>query len=93
MAALGRTRNFGMTFNIGALKPLMMMVPMFAPGLPPEAMQAMNQIPDELLLSTSVSLTGGDLHWRGDWPVQEVVKIVEKFRPAKPAGGAEDEDY
>ena len=95
MAALGRTRNFGMTFNIGALKPLMMMVPMFAPGLPPEAMQAMNQIPDELTLSTSLSFTGGDVHWRGDWPVQEVMKIVEKMRPAAPAdGGAEeDEDY
>jgi hypothetical protein len=92
MAQLGRARHFGLTLNLATLKPFLQMLPMFVPGLPPEVAQGVNAMPDELFLSTAFNFQGGDVHWRGDWPVQEVAKIVESMRPKKPAEGTEQEE-
>jgi hypothetical protein len=82
MARLGRGHNIGLTFNLGALKPLAMMLPML--GAPPGFAQAMQNVPDVLPLSTAITFPDGNLRWRGDWPVKEVVKIAEAFQKATP---------
>jgi len=87
MARLGK-HNIGFTLNLGSLKPFGMMLGMF--GAPQEAMQAIQAMPDVLPFSTAVTLNEGDIHWKGDWPVAEIAKIVEgvaagaqKKEPAK----------
>lgn len=84
MARLGRGHNIGFTFNLGALKPMGMMLGMFAPGTPPEVTQAIQNMPDVLPLSTAITFPDGNIRWRGDWPVKEVAKVAETIRKAMP---------
>jgi hypothetical protein len=81
MARLGRGHNIGMTLNLGALKPMAMMFGMFAP---PEVVQAFQNLPDVLPLSTAITFPDGNIRWRGDWPVREVAKAAEALRKAIP---------
>jgi hypothetical protein len=89
MSRLGRAHNMGFTVNLGALKPIAMMLGMM---LPPEAAQAVQRMPDMLTFSTAVTFPDGNVRWRGDWPVREVAKIVEDIRKAMPKQGQEPED-
>jgi len=75
MSRLGRGHNIGMTFNLGALKPMVMMFGMM--GVPQEVMQVAQNVPDVFTLSTAVTFPDGNLRWRGDWPVKEAMKIAE----------------
>ena len=96
MEAMGRlgAHNFGFTLNLGALKPMAMMLQM-VPFVPQEAIQAINNLPDDLPLSTAVTLGDGNIHWRGDFPVQELAKVAAAITGAKKkaAPQEEDEDY
>jgi hypothetical protein len=93
MARLGGKHNFGITVNFGALKPMGMMLGMFAP----EAVQAISNLPDELLFSTSATVSGGDIVWRGDWPARQLAEFASKMMPApeakKPEPEKEEEDF
>jgi hypothetical protein len=81
MDRLGRKRNMGMTINFGALKPVLMMVAMAdASG---EANMYLNAMPDELLMSTAVSIHDGDIHWRGDLPLKKILKMVDDIKALK----------
>jgi hypothetical protein len=93
MGRLGRTRNFGVSMNIGALKPFAPMLMMVAP----ELAQAAAKLPDTLLMSTAVSFVEGDIRWKGDWPLKEILEIVGALEGAGPQGGEQqpppDEDF
>jgi hypothetical protein len=91
MARLGRGHNIGMTINLAALKPMAMMFGMF--GMPREVIQAFQNIPDVLPLSTAITFPDGNLRWRGDWPVKEVAKVAESLRKAMPEPPPEDEEF
>jgi len=99
MARLGRGHNLGYTFNLGALKPMAFMLGMF--GAPPDVMQAFQNIPDVLPLSTAITFPDGNIRWRGDWPVKEIAKVAESIQKAMgPGAGAppaepqeEEEDF
>ena len=98
MARLGRGHNIGFTINLGALKPMGMMIGMVAPGMPPEVIQAIQNIPDVLPLSTAITFPDGNIRWRGDWPVKEFAKVAETIRGAipeaePPAPEPEDEKF
>jgi len=67
--------NLGMTINLGALKPMAMMLGMM--GMPREVAQVVQNIPDVLPLSTAITFPDGNIRWRGDWPVMEAVKIAQ----------------
>jgi hypothetical protein len=82
MARLGRGCNVGFTLNLGALKPMMLM---FGGMMPPEARQIVQNIPANLPFSTAITFPDGNIRWRGDWPVKEVVKIAEAIVNAMPA--------
>lgn len=81
MARLGRAHNVGFTLNAGALKPLAMMFGMLLPV--PGVQDALNNLPDELYFSTAINFSGGDLHWRGDWPSQKIVKMAQAIHAAE----------
>lgn len=92
MARFGRTRSMGISFNVGALKPL----GMFVAFVSPQAAQAVSSLPDELYLSTSMTFADGDIRWRGDWPAAKLITtagtIVEAMSPkAKPKQGEAEE--
>jgi hypothetical protein len=93
MARLGRTRSFGVSLNIGALKPLAPMLMMFAP----EVAQAAAKLPDTLLMSTAVTFADGEIRWNGDWPLKEILGIVGAMQPGAQPGGEQppppDEDF
>jgi hypothetical protein len=97
MARLGRAHNVGFTLNVGALKPMAMMLPMFVPI--PGVQDVVNHLPDELSFSTAIDFSGGDLHWRGDWPSGKIVKMVQAIQAAeaerekKNEAPAEEEDF
>jgi hypothetical protein len=97
MARLGRAHNVGFTVNVGALKPMAMMLPMFVPI--PGVQDVVNHLPDELSFSTAIDFIGGDLHWRGDWPSGKIVKMVQAIQAAeaerekKNEAPAEEEDF
>ncbi|MHC4972182.1 MAG: hypothetical protein ACYTG3_07615 [Planctomycetota bacterium] len=97
MARLGRAHNIGFTLNAGALKPLGMMFGMFLPV--PGVQDALTHLPDELYFSTAVTFSDGDLHWRGDWPSQKIVKMAQAIHAAeaerekKAAEPEEEEDF
>lgn len=98
MARLGRGCNMGFTLNLGALKPMAMMFGMF--GMPRELIQAFQNIPDVLTMSTAITFPDGNIRWRGDWPVKEVAKVAEMIAKAMPAapppapeGEGEDEKF
>jgi len=88
MARLGRGRNIGITFNVGQVKSLGMMIGMMAP----QAAEALAMLPDTLTLSTSITFHEGNVQWRGDWPLKEIGKIVEKARAAFGKGDKPDAD-
>jgi hypothetical protein len=78
MDRLGRKRNMGLTINFGALKPLLMMFAMAdASG---EANMYLNAMPDELLMSTAISIHEGDVHWKGDLPLKKILKMVDDIK-------------
>ena len=97
MARLGRAHNVGFTLNVGALKPMAMMLPMFLPI--PGVQDVVNHLPDELSFSTAIDFSGGDLHWRGDWPSQKIAKMAQAIQAAeaerekKNEAPAEEEDF
>ena len=95
MARLGGKHNLGLTVDFGALKPLGMMLGLLAP---PEVRQTMSNLPDEMLFSTSATLSGGDIHWRGDWPARQMAEFAAKMMSAAPAAKKpepekEEEDF
>jgi hypothetical protein len=78
MDRLSRKRNLGITMNFGALKPVLMMLAMAdASG---QANQYINAMPDELLMSTAVSVHEGDVHWKGDIPLAKIIKMIEDIK-------------
>jgi hypothetical protein len=81
MARLGRAHNMGFTLNAGGLKPLGMMLGMFMPV--PGVQDALTHLPDELYFSTAITFNDGDLHWRGDWPSEKIVKMVQAIHAAE----------
>jgi len=93
MARLGRTRHVGITFNVGALKPLAPLLAFAAP----EAAQMLGALPDSMLLSTSVTIAEGAVTWRGDWPTAEIIRIIKAVQRLEAGGeGAKpppDEDF
>ena len=92
MARLGRMRHVGITLNVGALK-------QFAPMLifaPPEAARMLGALPDKMLLSTAITITGGAVTWRGDWPTGEIIAIIKAAQAIEAGGNAKpppDEDF
>ena len=84
MDRLGRKRNLGITFNFGALKAMAMMFAM----MDPQAGQVMGMIPDEMYMSTALSVHQGDIHWKGDIPLKQILKMVEDIK-AMQGGGNE----
>ncbi len=86
MDRLGRKRNMGMTLNFGALKPVLMMLAMA--DQTGQANQYLNAMPDELLMSTALSVHEGDIHWKGDIPLKQILKMVEDIK-AMQGGGNE----
>lgn len=95
MKRYGAGRNIGISMNIGAIKPMAMMMGMFAP----EAAKMAMALPDEMLLSTAMSFAGGNVAWRGNWPAADFMKLAAAIpsgdRPGKPAepGKPEPEDF
>jgi hypothetical protein len=87
MNRLLRKRNFGLTINVGALKPLAFFLAMQAP----QAAAAVNALPDRLLLSTAATFEGGELRWRGDWPVKEIAAVAEAVAGSQASGPGEEE--
>jgi len=83
MDRLGRKRNLGITFNFGALKAMAMMVAMMAP----EAGQMMGAIPDEMYMSTALSVHDGDIHWKGDIPLKQILKMAADIKAMQGGGG------
>ncbi|MHC4161195.1 MAG: hypothetical protein ACYSUM_03555 [Planctomycetota bacterium] len=90
MARLGRAHNVGFTVNAGALKPMGMMLGMFMPV--PGIQDVVNNLPDELYFSTAVTFSGGDIHWRGDWPSREIAKMAQAIHAAEAERQKELED-
>ncbi|MHC4547547.1 MAG: hypothetical protein ACYTEZ_02125 [Planctomycetota bacterium] len=88
MARLG-PHNIGFTFNAGAIKQMLMMMVW---AMPPAAQQAVQNVPNDLFFSTAVTMNGGDLHWRGDWPVQEIAKIAQAITAAQEKKEKEEEE-
>ena len=85
MDRLSRKRNMGMTINFGALKPLLVMLAM---GDGTGQMNAyLNAMPDQLLMSTALSVHDGDIHWRGDLPLQQILKMIDDIKALQ---GGED---
>ncbi len=82
MARLGRGCNIGLTINLGALKPMLLM---FGGMMPPEARMVIQNIPESLPFSTAITFPDGNIRWRGDWPVKEFAKIGETIMKAMPA--------
>ena len=77
---LGRRHNIGLTINAGALKVLGGPLAFF-----PEIAQVLFLMPDDLSMSTVISVWDGNIHWRGDWPVEEVAKIVDTIQQQEEA--------
>jgi hypothetical protein len=88
MARLGRTHNVGLTFNLGALKPLAMLLGMTAP----EAGAMLARLPDELRLSSAFTFADGNIHWRGDWPLEAIADAARRLQEPPQAPEAEKED-
>ena len=74
MARLMPDRHEGVSFNLGALKPVLGMAAMFAP----EAAQLVMYMPDDLWLSTALAVRDGHIHIRGDWPLMEIAAFAER---------------
>lgn len=72
MRRLGAKRSTGISVNVGALKPFGMMAAMFQPDLA----KLVGAFPDEFFMSTSVRLDEGNIRWRGDWPLKEMLKLA-----------------
>jgi hypothetical protein len=93
MARLGGKHNLGLTIDFGALKPFGMMLGLLAP----EVGQAFSKLPDEMLFSTAATFSGGDIHWRGDWPARQMAEVAARMMPApeakKPEPEKEEEDF
>ena len=83
MDRLGRARNMGFTINFGALKAMAMMFAMMAP----EAGQMMGAIPDEMYMSTALAVHDGDIHWKGDIPLKQMLKIAADIKAMQAGGG------
>jgi hypothetical protein len=78
MDRLSRKRNMGFTMNFGALKPMLMMLAMAdASG---QANQYLNAMPDEMSMSTALSVHNGDIHWKGDIPLAKILKMIEDIK-------------
>ncbi|MHC4938328.1 MAG: hypothetical protein ACYTHK_05110 [Planctomycetota bacterium] len=87
MDRLGRKRNLGITMNFGALKPVLMMLAMAdASG---QANQYLNAMPDELLMSTALSVHEGDVHWKGDIPLAKILKMIEDIKALQGEDGGD----
>jgi len=85
MDRLGRKRNLGITFNFGSLKAMAMMFAM----MDPQIGQMMGAIPDEMYMSTALSVHDGDIHWKGDIPLKQILKMVEDIKAMQGGGGDE----
>jgi len=78
MDRLARKRNLGLTLNFGSLKPMLMMLAMAdASG---QANQFLNAMPDDLSMSTAISVHEGDIHWKGDVPLAKILKMIEDIK-------------
>ncbi|MHC4958087.1 MAG: hypothetical protein ACYTGN_06890 [Planctomycetota bacterium] len=72
MKLLGGERNYGFTFDLGALKPFFGFAVMAEKDLLP----IMQAIPARMLMSTSVMIGADGIRWRGDWPLKEGIAIT-----------------
>jgi hypothetical protein len=94
MSRLGRKRHTGITFNVSGIKPFGMMLNMFAPKLG----KVVQDLPDNLTMSTAFTMADGNIHWRGDWPVKEMAAFAVTLKEMAegavlPGGKAPDEDF
>lgn len=90
MARLGPTHNVGLTFNVGAVKPLAMLLGMTAPDVG----TMLSKLPDELRLSTALTFADGDVHWRGDWPLEAIADAVRAVQgPRRAPKARKDEAF
>ncbi len=87
MDRLGRARNMGFTLNFGALKAMAMMAAM----IDPQAGQMMGALPDEMYMSTALAVHDGDIHWKGDIPLKQILKVAADIKAMQGGGegGAE----
>jgi len=76
MARLGPTRHEGLTLNMGALEPLLLALGALVPG----GAKIVEALPEEIYLSTALTLQDGHLHLRGDWPVLEVLRFAASLK-------------
>ncbi|MEE8106466.1 MAG: hypothetical protein V3T86_13095 [Planctomycetota bacterium] len=77
-----RRHNLAFSINIGGFKPFAMI---FMLAGVPDVAQAIASLPDEVYITTVVSVWEGHLHWRGSWPVKEAVKIADRVIKAQEA--------
>ncbi|MEM8883425.1 MAG: hypothetical protein AAGD14_05120 [Planctomycetota bacterium] len=92
MDRLGRKRSMGMTLNLGALKPLLMFAAMMDQS--GQANQFLNAMPDEMSMSTAVSMHEGDISWKGDIPIKKILKMMEDVNALRgDGGGAGDSEF
>jgi len=77
-----RRHNLAFSMNIGGLKPFAMI---FMLAGVPDVAQAISSLPDEIYVTTVVGVWEGHLHWRGNWPVKEAVKIANRIIKAQEA--------
>ena len=71
-----------------------MMLNMFAP----QVGKVVQNLPDNLTMSTAITMADGNIHWRGDWPVKEMAAFAVTLKEMAegavlPGGKAPDEDF
>jgi len=76
MERLMPDRAEGLSLNVGTLKPVLGMLAMAVP----QAAKVVNAFPDDLWLSTALSVRGGNIRVRGDWPLKECLDFVATLK-------------
>jgi len=76
MERLMPDRAEGLSINIGTLKPVLGMIAMAVP----QAAKVVNAFPDDLWLSTALSVQGGNIRIRGDWPLKECLDFAATMK-------------
>jgi len=90
MEKLGRNRHMGITLNATALRDVLMMMAMMAPQMG----QVANAIPDDFTFSTAMTLRDGNLHWRGNWPVEKIAEVARAVtQMAGPGPAPQEEEF
>ncbi len=73
MKRLMPNRHAGLSFNLGALKPLAGLAASFVP----ELADFVRSLPGEIYLSTAIRLERTAMHFRGDWSLKTILDLLE----------------